>query len=69
MGFGCRGVFIFLVFVLGVLFEIEGFWGGLVFELLGVGGDFVLRWRLVSGCSFGFGVVIFFVCFVLMYVC
>lgn len=31
----------------------------MVFELLGVGEDFVLRWRLVSGCSFGFGVVIF----------
>ena len=26
---------------------------------MGVGGDFVLRWGLVLGCSFGFGVVIF----------
>lgn len=50
MGFGCRGVFIFLVFVLGVLFEIEGFWGGVVFELLGVGEDFVSRWGVGFGC-------------------
>ena len=28
----------FGLFVLGVVFEIEGFWGGVVFELLGVGG-------------------------------
>ena len=59
---GCVYIFGFCV---GVLFEIEGFWGGVVFELLGVGEDFVSRWGLVSGCSFGVGVVIFL--FVLCY--
>lgn len=39
----------FGLFVLGVVFEIEGFWGGVVFELLGVGEDFVSRWGLVLG--------------------
>lgn len=45
-------MFIFLVFVLGVLFEIEGFGGGVVFELLGVGEGFVSRWGLVLGVCF-----------------
>ena len=42
-------VYFYGLFVLWVLFEIEGFWDGVVFELLGVGGDFVLMWGLVLG--------------------
>ena len=39
-------VYFYGLFVLWVLFEIEVFWDGVVFELLGVGGGFVLRVRV-----------------------
>ena len=50
---GCSfgfGVVIFLfVLCYGMFVEIEIFWGWVVFELLGVGEDFVSRWGLVLG--------------------
>lgn len=34
----------------GCFLKLRVFWGWVVFELLGVGGDFVLRWGLALGC-------------------
>ena len=52
MGFGCRGVFIFCLFVLGVVCLGE--------EVLGVGLNYGIGWGLCFDVGFGFGVCLYF---------